>query len=222
MVVAGDPDVLPGPQPGAVLTDLVAWGGVPVRDLRRDGFGGRRRTEPAGRPAATRRAPRSRAGGPQRRRGRVRDRRGGRGAGASARWRLGAASVRPGGGGHARGLRAQPGHSRGGALAEALPGLRVVTLAEAACGPLPGAEAVVACFPGQAAGVLTRAMLVTAAMLPRRHLSVVTAAGDALPRRRGQGRAASSRHPIGRRPACFRNGALMGACTVHRCRGWWA
>jgi hypothetical protein len=43
------------------------------------------------------------------------------------------------------------------------------------------APAVVGCFPGQAAGVLTRALVHDVACAASQHLSVVTAAGDALP-----------------------------------------
>jgi len=44
------------------------------------------------------------------------------------------------------------------------------------------AEAVVVCLPGQAAGVLHRALIYSAVLTAGRHLSIVSAAGDAVPR----------------------------------------
>ena len=66
-------------------------------------------------------------------------------------------------------------------LREALPaGTQVSTVTDAVAAARQ-ADAVVACFPGQGAGVLTRAMVYSTSLLARRHLSVVTAAGAALP-----------------------------------------
>jgi hypothetical protein len=77
---------------------------------------------------------------------------------------------------------------RGGAGAVALAervgssGARVSTIHGAAWGDSGHAPAVVACFPGQAAGVLTRALVYSAAVAAERHLSIVTASGEDLPR----------------------------------------
>ncbi len=184
VVVAGDPDVLPGPDPGAVLADLVAWGGVPVRDLR-----------PAGGDAAVGGDALSRLAADLRRGELPEPADGDRSVVIVACGTDDEVVVRAGqlvtvsvprAFGVAQGdvLVVTPLH-RGlagtRALVEQLPQARVMTLHEAAGGGLPAADAVVACFPGQAAGVLSRPMLVTAAMLARRHLSVVTAAGEALP-----------------------------------------
>jgi hypothetical protein len=180
VVLAGDPDALPGAAPGAVLRDVVAWGGVPVRDLRPDLAEG---TALEQLPGAIRRGvlpppdPDDRTVVVTRCTGddemvkrvvqlvsdsipRV--------FGLTGEQILVVTPLRRGEAGEA-GLRE--------ALA-AHAGVEVVLAHE-----LGGrrAEAVVACFPGQAAGVLTRALVYSSIIVAAQHLSVVTAAGDALP-----------------------------------------
>ena len=183
VVLAGDPDLLQGAAPGAVLPDLLAWGRLPVHDLRDGGAA----DDALGRlPAALRR-------------GELPDpdpadrsvvvvgcaddadvlRRAGQLVADSLPRVLG---TRP-----EDTLVLSPLHrgvagtvALAPALEAAARGLRVTTVHEAADGP--SAEAVVLCLPAQAAGCLTRALVLNAAVLARRHLSVVTAAGDALPR----------------------------------------
>ncbi len=186
VVVAGDPDALPGAAPGAALRDLVAWGGVPVRDLRPD---------PADGPALHRLGAAIRRGellppDPEDRSvvvtvcaddDEVMRRVGQLVTDSIPRvFGLQPADI----------LVVTPLH-RGAAGGEALteslaaltgatgvPGVKVVLAHE-----LAGrrAAAVVVCFPGQAAGVLTRALVYSSVTCADQHLSVVTAAGDALP-----------------------------------------
>jgi len=175
VVVAGDPDELPGRWPGAALRDLIDWGALPVRDVRPDPGDG---PLLARLPAALRRAELL---APQpddrsvvvvacaddqevtlRARQLVSD---------SIPRAFGAIDV----------LVLTPlrrGSAGQVALAEALPGTEVATVHEAVGRTC---QAVVACFPGQAAGVLSRALVYSCVMRAGRHLSVVTAAGDALP-----------------------------------------
>lgn len=183
VVIAGDPDELPGVGPGAVLRDLLAWGGAPVRDLRLDPADG---TLLERLPAAVRRGelpppdPDDRSLVVTRcaddeellRRvvqlvtdsiPRV--------FGLAPEQILVVTPLRRGDGGQEH-------------LTEILAGLPSPAAAEVVLvHELSGrhADAVVACFPGQAAGVLTRALVYTAAVVAVQHLSVVTAAGDALP-----------------------------------------
>jgi hypothetical protein len=201
VVISGDPDALPGPHVGAVLADLLAWAQLPVRDLRP----GAEESEAAG-GAAGGAAGRPEAGGggaalaalpAALRRGELpepADRSvvvvpcGDDAEVVRRTVQLVKDSIpRVFGTQPAQVLVVSP-HQRGTAgvraLAEALPpGTRVSTVHEAAWAVdgLP-AEAVVACFPGAAAGDLSRALVYSAALLAGSHLSVVTAAGDALPR----------------------------------------
>jgi hypothetical protein len=63
-------------------------------------------------------------------------------------------------------------------LTEALPGVAVMTVHEAAAAARTW-PAMILCLPGEAAGVLSRALLVSAFLAAERHVSVVTAArGD--------------------------------------------
>jgi hypothetical protein len=193
VVVAGDDALLPGPAPGAVLADLVAWGRVPVHDLRDAGAGSA--SDALGRlPAALRRGelpepdpddrsvvvvPCGSDDDVVRRAVQVVSDSLPRVFGIAPTDVLAVAALRRGEAG-VTALEA--------ALAEAAPGVRVSTVHDAAGGPT--AAAVVACFAAQAAGALTRPMVATCAALADRQLSVVTAAGDALPRvvRDGVGR----------------------------------
>jgi hypothetical protein len=68
------------------------------------------------------------------------------------------------------------------ALAATVPDARVVTVHDVAFGDLPVADAVVAVLPAACAGILSRPLVATLARLGRRHLSVVTGVGEALPR----------------------------------------
>jgi hypothetical protein len=177
VVVSGDPDALPGSAPGAVLRDLVEWGALPVRDLRPD---------PADGPALARLPAAVRRGvlpAPERtdhsvvvvpcvddeavlrRVGQLVTDSIPRVFGVAASDVLVLTPLRRGSAG-------------ADALAAALPDVVVLTVHEAAGRSVP---AVVACFPGQAAGVLTRALVYTSTVVAQQHLSVVTAAGDALP-----------------------------------------
>jgi hypothetical protein len=194
VVVAGDPDLLGGTGPGAVLADLLAWGGVPVRDLREpvDATDGTHRTalaalagalrrgalpdaSPASEPGSDAGADRSLVVVPCRSDDEVLARVDQLVRDSVPRVFAVAADqvlvVTP--------LRRGTAGAR--ALAGRLPGNSVQTIHDTANGQLPAADAVVACFPAQAAGVITRSMVVTVAALARTHLSVVTAAGDALP-----------------------------------------
>lgn len=178
VVLAGDPDALPGPQPGAVLLDLVGAGLVPVRDLRDDGGAGDllarftsavRRGElpppdPADRSVAAVPCPDAET------------------VVVRARQLVTDSIPRTFGLVPADVLVLSP-LARGVAgvdsLAAALrdTGATVSTVHGAAG---RRAEAVVACFPGAAAGVLTRALVYESARTAGRHLSVVTSAGDDL------------------------------------------
>ena len=178
VVLSGDPSALAGGAPGALLTDLLGWGRLPVRDLRdadtstalgalRVGLRSGALPEPTDQSLVV--VPCADDAELGRRVQQL--------VGDSiprvfqvdptdvvvvAPLRRGAGGVR--------------------ALAEALPdGVRVRTVHEALDEP-ERAAAVVACFPAAAAGVLSRALVYTAAGLADRHLSVVTACGDALPR----------------------------------------
>jgi hypothetical protein len=177
VVIAGDPDELPGLAPGAALRDLVEWGALPVRDLRPDPAGG----SALGRlPAALRRgdlpapdpADHSLVVVPC-----------GDDEEVLVRVRQLVSDSIPRVFGAAPGdiLVLTPLH-RGAAgqvaLAEALPGVEVSTVHDAAG---RRATAVVACFPGQAAGVLSRALVYSCVSAATQHFSVVTASGDALP-----------------------------------------
>jgi hypothetical protein len=178
VVLTGDPDALRGADPGAALTDLLGWGRLPVRDLRASdsssalgalvaGLRAGELPEPADRsvvlvPCADDGAVVGRAVQL------VTD-------SIPRVFQVALPDV----------LVVAPLH-RGDAgvraLASALPpDTRVATVHEAARDRMD-AQAVVACFPAAAAGVLDRPLVYSAATLARRHLSVVTAAGDALPR----------------------------------------
>jgi hypothetical protein len=179
VVISGDPDALPGAHPGAVLTDLLAWGRLPVRDLRPVGADG---PALAALPAALRGgslpdpADRSVVVVPcaddadiVRRAVRLVTDSIPRVFGTPARDVLVVTPLRRG----SAGARA---------LANALPtGATVSTVHDAVAADLT-AETVVVCFPGEATGVLSRALVYSAALLAGRHISVVTAVGDALPR----------------------------------------
>src|SRR6185369_15501884 len=172
VVVAGDDAVLPAAAPGAVLHDLVTWGRLPVHDLRDDPAG----ADALGRlPAALRQGELPEPDAEDRsvvvvpcvsdedvvRRAVqvVRDSVP-RVFGVAPSDVLVVAPLRRGAAG-ASALDV--------ALAKAAPGVRVATVHDAAAA-------------AQASGALTRPMLATCATLAERHLSVVTAAGDALPR----------------------------------------
>ena len=185
VVISGDPDALAGPAPGAVLADLLAWATLPVRDLRdqapgsEPGTGG---TSLAALPAALRRGELPEPSDHSvvvvpcgcdeevvRRAAQLVTDSVPRVFAVPAGDVLVLAPLNRG----TAGVRA---------LVDALPvGTRVMTVHEAAATGDP-ADAVVVCLPGQAAGVLSRALLYSAAQLARRHLSVVTAVGAALPR----------------------------------------
>ena len=177
VVVSGDPDQLPGAGAGAALRDLVDWGGVPMRDLRPDQSGG----DALGRLGAAIRSGELPPPDPEDR------------SVVVTRCADDEEVVRrvhqlvtdsiP------RVFGVQPsdlivvtplrrGTAGQEALKEAVPGVEVLLVHEIAGRK---ADAVVACFPGQAAGVLSRALVYSALTCASRHLSVVTAAGDALP-----------------------------------------
>jgi hypothetical protein len=179
VVLAGDPAVVSAPEAGAVLASLLAWGALPVHDLRAaDGSDALGRLagavargelpppDPADRSVVV--VPCADDDELVRRAGQLVADSVPRVFGVDPADVLVVAPVRRGAGGAA-------------ALAEALPGSRVVTVHEAAAAALPVADAVVACLPSGSAGVLTRSLVATLARLPARHLSVVTAVGDALP-----------------------------------------
>jgi hypothetical protein len=178
VVLAGDPDALPGAEPGAVLGDLLAWGRLPVRDLRATntstalgalvvGLRAGELPEPADQsvvlvPCADDREAVARVG-----------------------QLVGDSIPRVFGVEAAEVLVVTP-QQRGDAgvraLESSLPdGVRVTTVHEAARAGLR-ADAVVACFPAASAGSLSRQLVYSAATLAVRHLSVVTAVGEALPR----------------------------------------
>jgi hypothetical protein len=175
VVVAGDPDELAGRWPGAPLRDLLEWGALPVRDLRPD---------PADGPTLGRLSAAVR-------RGQLLPpepddhslvvvpctddeevvRRASQLVADSIPRVFGGVDI----------LVLTPlrrGTAGQVALAEALPGVEVVTVHE---GVGRRAGAVVACFPGQAAGVLSRSLVYSCVVRADRHLSVLTAAADALP-----------------------------------------
>ena len=178
VVVSGDPDATPGAPPGAVLRDLLAAGLAPVRDLRPEGADTSLERLPASVRAGTLPEP-------------------------AADDRSVVVVVCPDDDVLARRvvqlvtdsiprvfgidsgqvLVLTP-QNRGPAgieqLTAALAGTRArVSVARDA---LPGtADAVVACFPALASGAITRAMVYDVARAARAHLSVVTAAGEALP-----------------------------------------
>ncbi len=177
VVIAGDPDELPGRAPGAALRDLIEWGGLPVRDLRAD---------PADGPALGRLLAALRRGdllAPDSADHSLVVVPCGDDAEIVVRVRQLVTDSIP------RVFGAGPGDilvltplQRGAAgqaaLADALPGIDVLTAHDAA---RRQAAAVVACFPGQAAGVLSRALVYSCVRAATRHVSVVTASGDALP-----------------------------------------
>jgi hypothetical protein len=175
VVVAGDPDELAATSPGAALQDLLRWGVLPVRDLRPDPSDG----PTLGRlPSALRRGElldpspldHSLVVVPcvddeqvvLRARQLVSD---------SIPRVFGAVDV----------LVLTPlrrGTAGQVALSQALAGVEVLTVHEAIG---RAAQAVVACFPGQAAGVISRALVYSCVTRAQTHLSVLTAAGEALP-----------------------------------------
>jgi hypothetical protein len=178
VVLGGDPDALAGAAPGAVLADLLGWGQLPVRDLRGEDVStalaalvvGLRRGElPEPGDTSVVLVPCADDSSAARRVGQL--------VGDSIPRVFGVRShdvlvvtVQKRGDAGVRGL------------AEGLPeGVWVGTVHDAVA-TAQSAEAVVACFPAAAAGALTRRLVYSAAMLAGRHLSVVTAAGDALPR----------------------------------------
>jgi hypothetical protein len=182
VVVAGEPDLLAAPAAGSLLPALTAWGEVPVHDLRAraassdDALG--RLAEAVARGELPEPDPADRSvvvvgcGTDEEVVGRVRqlveD-------SVPRVYAVAAADV----------LVVTPsrrGDSGAVALAAALDGPRVVTVHDVAFDELPVADAVVAVLPAACAGILTRPLVATLARLGRRHLSVVTAAGDALPR----------------------------------------
>ena len=182
VVIAGDPDELAAPTPGAPLRDLLGWGVLPVRDLRPDLADG----PTLGRlPAAVRRGELFDPSPPDHslvvvpcaddsqvvlRAQQV--------VSTSIPRVFGAADV----------LVLTPlrrGAAGQVALAAALPGAAVMTVHEAIG---RRADAVVACFPGQAAGVLSRALVYSCAARASQHLSVLTASGEALPEAVAHGR----------------------------------
>ena len=178
VVLSGDPDALPGADPGDVLADLLGWGRVPVRDLRPSDTSTALGALVVGLRAGELPEPTDRSvvlvpcADDNRVVGRVVQL-----VGDSIPRVFGVTPsdvlvVTP----------LQRGDAGVRALASALPdGTRVCTVHEAAREG-SAAEAVVACFPAAAAGVLSRSLVYSAATLASRHLSVVTAAGDALPR----------------------------------------
>lgn len=178
VVVAGDPDALAGPHPGALLRDLLASGLVPVRDLRPAGTASALDRLPAavreGVLPAPDQADRSVVVVPCADDEAMLTRVGQLVTDSIPRvFGVAAADV----------LVVSPLH-RGACGVEALRAAlastgAVVTTVHDSAGQ--SADAVVACFPGEAAGVLSRALVYEVSRLPTRHLSVVTAAGAALP-----------------------------------------
>jgi hypothetical protein len=178
VVVSGDPDALGGSAPGAVLTDLLAWGRLPVRDLRpvdgtsalgvlRSALRSGELSEPADHSVVV--VPCADDAEVVRRVGQL--------VGDSIPRVFGVAATDV--------LVVSPLH-RGPAgvhaLAEAVPDGVLVSTVHDAMDAGADVDAVVACFPAAASGVLTRALVYSAAVLAGRHLSVVTACGDTLPR----------------------------------------
>ena len=189
VVIAGDPDALAGTAPGAALRDLVTWGGVPVRDLRPD---------PADGPALHRLGAAVRRGellppDPEdrsvvvtvcadddevvRRVGQLVTDSIPRVFGLQGADILVVTPLHRGAAGR-EALTESLAALTGGTGEPGEPGVEVVLAHE-----LAGrrAAAVIACFPGQAAGVLTRALVYSSVTCADQHLSVVTAAADALP-----------------------------------------
>lgn len=179
VILAGDPDRLPGPHPGAVLRDVIAWGGVPVRDLRADGPGALGRLGSAvrsGQLPATDPDDRSLVVVP---------------CPDDATVLRRAAQLVTGSIPRAFGLTGPdiavlaPLH-RGDAGTRALTelladsGVQVHGIHEAGWAG-QRFEAVVACLGAESAGMLSRALVYELTLLARRHLSVVTAVGPALP-----------------------------------------
>lgn len=181
VLLAGDPDRLPGPHPGAVLRDVLAWGEVEVRDLRPATTG----PGALGRLAAAVRGGQLPPSDPQDRSLVVVPcvddatvlRRAQQLVGDSIPRSFGLT---------ASDIAALAPLNRGDAgtraLAEALEGsgAQVVGLHEAAWAAQRW-PAVVGCFGAETAGVVSRAMLYELALLATTHLSVVTAVGPALP-----------------------------------------
>jgi len=181
VLLAGDPDRLPGPHPGAVLRDLLAWGEVQVRDLRPATTG----PGTLGRLAAAVRAGQLPPADPADRSLVVvpcaDD------ATVLRRARQLVSDSIPGSFGVAAADIAvlaplHRGDAGTRALAEALDGTgaSVFGLHEAAWAAQRWA-AIVGCFGAETAGVVSRAMVYELALLATTHLSVVTAVGPALP-----------------------------------------
>jgi hypothetical protein len=181
VLLAGDPDRLPGPHPGAVLRDLLAWGEVEVRDLRPATTG----PGTLGRLAAAVRAGQLPPADPadrslvvvacaddatvlRRARQLVSD-------SIPRSFGVAAADI-------AVLAPLHRGDAGSRALAAALDGTgaSVFGLHEAAWATQRWA-AVVGCFGAETAGVVSRAMVYELALLATTHLSVVTAVGPALP-----------------------------------------
>jgi hypothetical protein len=181
VLLAGDPDRLPGPHPGAVLRDVLAWGEVEVRDLRPATTG----PGTLGRLAAAVRAGQLPASDPQDRSLVVVPCADDAAVLHRAR-QLVADSIPRFFGVTASDIAVLAPLHRGDAGTRALvaalegSGARVVGLHEAAWAAQRW-PAVVACFGAETAGVVSRAMLYELALLATTHLSVVTAVGPALP-----------------------------------------
>jgi exodeoxyribonuclease V alpha subunit len=205
-VVTGDPDLLPGAAPGAVLADLLEWGALPVRDLRdrRDDGGAVPDPDALARLPALLRAgvlPEPDAkdrslvvvpcGSDQDVLVRVRQIVSDslpRVFGMSASEILVVTPLRRGlaGADEISAALADVGgdtsdHVRVRTVHEALVDSERTQAIGGDGGPDGRPSAVVACFTAQAAGVLSRPMVASVARLAGRHLSVVTAAGPALP-----------------------------------------
>jgi hypothetical protein len=181
VLLAGDPDRLPGPHPGAVLRDVLAWGAVEVRDLRPATTG----PGTLGRLAAAVRAGQLPPADPADRSLVVVPCADDAAALQRARQLVGDSIPRSFGVPASDIAVLAPLH-RGDAgtraLATALDGtgVQVVGLHEAAWAAQRW-PAAVGCFGAEAAGVVSRAMLYELALLATTHLSVVTAVGPALP-----------------------------------------
>jgi len=173
VVLAGDPDQLLGPAPGAVLRDVTASGLVPVLDGRPAGEGalgsvlaGLRRGELVAPDPADRGVVVVGCADDEELLHRTHQL---VSTSIPRAFGLGAADVailaplRRGVGGAA-------------ALGELVPGVAATTVHEAAAGGRTW-PAVVLCLPGECAGVLSRALLVSAFVAAERHVSVVTAVG---------------------------------------------
>jgi hypothetical protein len=176
VVLAGDPDALPGPTPGAVMRDLVAVGAVPVLDARSDETGTRGKvlaglrqgelvaTDPTDHEVVVIGCPDD--------------------ATLVVRLHQVVSVSLP----RALALSVDEiavlsplrrGSAGVAALSVALEGVETLTVHGAAA---LGRRwpAVVLCLPAQAEGVLSRALLVSAFVAARRQVTVVTAAGAAL------------------------------------------